>query len=427
MTNKKRIHLASLDLVNFRGFESVNLTFEPQLTVLIGNNGAGKTTILEAVAGSLQYIKDEIQDQKQTELFKDTDIRTAPNIDSFEVRLRLDEPKTELKASYSLRFKTAFEYISGQSMNTDDEPVDEPDYATKSLMKSWYADNGSLEILAYYPCEAISVQNGSVTKFNPRNAQSAYDDVLNGRFNFSVLKKWLVYQFNIKQEVGSNAYFDRIADIITGEHGILNDEDEVQFSQMRVTYLRDEDTEGSLLFTKGDVGITEHQLSSGEKLLFALFADIARRLITANPKSNDPLTEGSGVVLIDEIDLHLHPKWQQKVVGSLLSIFPNVQFLVTSHSAEVLKGLDRKHIRILKNRQIISTAPFIKGRKSSAVLEDAFEIPELTPEYEEKIKQFYRAVETDKITARRLLDEIKEDFGEQDENVLRAESYFEIF
>ena len=196
---------------------------------------------------------------------------------------------------------------------------------------------------------------------------------------------------------------------------------------MRVTYLRDEDTEGSLLFTKGDVGITEHQLSSGEKLLFALFADIARRLITANPKSKDPLKEGSGVVLIDEIDLHLHPKWQRKVVGKLCTIFPNVQFVVTTHSAEVLKGLDRKHLRIIRDGKIISTAPYIKGRDTNSILADAFELSERMPEYEQKITNFYTLVENDKISARKALNELKEEWGEMDEEIIRAESYFEIF
>lgn len=81
------------------------------------------------------------------------------------------------------------------------------------------------------------------------------------------------------------------------------------------------------------------QLSEGEKCTLALVGDIARRLAIANPSRSNPL-EGTGVVLIDEVDLHLHPKWQLKIVPLLQEIFPNIQFVVTTHSPKVLGELD---------------------------------------------------------------------------------------
>lgn len=77
--------------------------------------------------------------------------------------------------------------------------------------------------------------------------------------------------------------------------------------------------------------ISIFNLSQGEKTLIALVSDIARRLVILNPSLENPLN-GYGIVLIDEIDLHLHPKWQQTIVQKLENTFPNIQFILSTHS-----------------------------------------------------------------------------------------------
>ena len=417
---KPRIRITHLELTDFRGFDTLSIDFDESLTVFIGNNGSGKTTILEAIAGNLQYVKEQVQDKIQkVEQFKDSDIRIAPDIDSFKTRLIFSEPSSTLDAIYYRRTKTSYGFIE---INDNKEYNDTVIEAT---LKSWYADNKSLEIIAYYPCQSISVENGQTVNFNVFNVENAYDEALDGRFNFSMLNKWLIWQYSLRQERGANVFFDRIVEVIIGEKGILNDDAERRFNDLRVTYA--DKPEGALLFVKDDAPLLAHQLSSGEKMLFALVADIGRRLVTANPHSKNPLKEGSGIVLIDEIDLHLHPNWQQKVVGQLQAIFPNVQFVVTTHSAEVLKGLDRKHLRIIKNGQLLSVAPYIKGRDTNSILSDAFELPERDTETEQKLSTFYTLVQQNKEAARKILDSLKADWGEMDEEIIRAESYFEIF
>ena len=82
-----------------------------------------------------------------------------------------------------------------------------------------------------------------------------------------------------------------------------------------------------------------NQLSDGEKCTIALFGDLARRLALANPQLDNPL-EGQGVVLIDELDLHMHVSWQRKVMHVLKDTFPNVQFIITTHSPQILGELN---------------------------------------------------------------------------------------
>ena len=79
--------------------------------------------------------------------------------------------------------------------------------------------------------------------------------------------------------------------------------------------------------TKKNKIVTVNQLSDGEKCLIAMLGDLARRMAIANPQNPYPLT-GTGVIIIDEIDLHLHPQWQRFVVPKLLEVFPNCQFFI---------------------------------------------------------------------------------------------------
>ena len=85
-----------------------------------------------------------------------------------------------------------------------------------------------------------------------------------------------------------------------------------------------------------------NQLSDGEKCTLALFGDLARRISIANPHMQNPL-EGKGIVLIDEIELHMHPSWQRKVLTTLKSVFPNIQFIITTHSPQILGGVDDEY------------------------------------------------------------------------------------
>jgi predicted ATP-binding protein involved in virulence len=89
------------------------------------------------------------------------------------------------------------------------------------------------------------------------------------------------------------------------------------------------------------------QLSDGEKCLLAMVGDLARRLAIANPSLDKPL-KGEGVVLIDEVDLHLHPQWQRMILPRLMETFLNCQFIVSTHSPQILGELEGKYIIRLK-------------------------------------------------------------------------------
>ena len=137
-----------------------------------------------------------------------------------------------------------------------------------------------------------------------------------------------------------------------------------------------------------------NQLSDGEKCLLAMVGDIARRLAIANPSLDDPL-QGEGIVLIDEIELHLHPQWQHKIIPRLTETFTNCQFIVTTHSPQVLSHVQPENIYILQSTPngIIASHPENSyGRDSNQILEDYMGTPERPQDIKDKILEIFRVI-----------------------------------
>jgi predicted ATP-binding protein involved in virulence len=121
------------------------------------------------------------------------------------------------------------------------------------------------------------------------------------------------------------------------------------FSDLRIRYMP-----ARLAAVKGSVDLSIDQLSDGEKNILSMIADIARRLVIANPESDEPLS-GEGLVLIDEIDAHLHPTWQTRILLDLQKIFPQLQFIITTHSPAVLREFQGQLIELyIENGKISS-------------------------------------------------------------------------
>lgn len=118
--------------------------------------------------------------------------------------------------------------------------------------------------------------------------------------------------------------------------------------------------------------ITFRQLSTGYRIMFALVLDLARRMAVANggifAQQGKSALESPAIVLIDEVELHLHPSWQQTVLPSLMEIFPNTQFIVTTHSPQVLTSIPSECIRILNDGKVYDAPAGSQGAESSRLL-----------------------------------------------------------
>ncbi|WP_442936504.1 AAA family ATPase [Nostoc sp.] len=166
-----------------------------------------------------------------------------------------------------------------------------------------------------------------------------------------------------------------------------------------------------------------NQLSDGEKCLLAMVGDLARRLAIANPSLSDPL-QGSGVVLIDEIELHLHPKWQREIIPALTRTFPNCQFIVTTHSPQVISQVKPEGIYILEKTDegVVAKRPESSfGRDSNRILEDLMGVPARPQEIKDRLHELFRLIDEGNLDgARQLSQEIADIIGQDEPELVKA-------
>ena len=188
------------------------------------------------------------------------------------------------------------------------------------------------------------------------------------------------------------------------------------------------DGKGDLLATHEEVLMIDHgmatipvrHLSDGERGILALVLDLTRRLSQANPELEDPAMEAEAVVLIDEIELHLHPTWQRQVVRKLTATFPRCQFIATTHSPQVIGEVEHDRIHIMADGEVYSPTHSF-GVDSSRVLEEIMEADSRT----ERIRNLLTAVSSNigkqhYGAARELLAQLVSLLGENDPEVTRV-------
>jgi len=149
--------------------------------------------------------------------------------------------------------------------------------------------------------------------------------------------------------------------------------------------------------------------------------DIARRVAMANPCRENPM-EGEGIVLIDELDLHMHPAWQRKILSVLRKLFPNIQFLITTHSPQILGEVDRSYNLFMLEKNATGESElhdrYLYGKDSDSILRADMNVTVRTSEAEELFERFYHALDQDDYTAAEtVLDEMNSKLGDDPEIV----------
>ena len=169
-----------------------------------------------------------------------------------------------------------------------------------------------------------------------------------------------------------------------------------------------------------------HMFSDGIRITLTMVADIASRMAKLNPQLLDKVLESPGVILIDEIDMHLHPSWQSRIITSLLETFTNVQIITTTHSPIVISNIKSEYLRILKNNEIMR--PLVDyNREIEDILNIIMETDYRPEEVRELINQIHQNIENKELVkAKKLLNQLKDLLGEKDSEVLSARNSIEL-
>ena len=403
------------ELVNFRGIEHMSLEFSAQTTALVGVNGVGKSSVLDALAISLSNLTARITGQptKARSMSKD-DIRigadfarlsTTAELDSssptfWAVALNRKAGKHDPERSsdlHDLKLHTELLDFTLEFCETVEEAIDLP-------------------LAVYYDVHrAVLNVPLRVREKHIASARAAYTDALgHGGTDFKAFFIWFRTKEDAENEVirDNPNYRDRHLSAV--RQAI---EQFTQFTDLRIR------RKPALRMTvkKANTEFNVLQLSDGEKCMLALVGDLARRLSLLNTKRIDPL-QGEGVVLIDEIDLHLHPRWQRTVVASLERTFPNCQFIITTHSPQVIGELAAASVMLLRDGSFRGHPERSLGLDSGEVLEELMDGQARNPQVAEELLMIRRDIDDDALAeAQALLETLKARVGEIPD-VLEAQS-----
>ena len=386
--------LKSITIQNFKGIENLTLNLEEKTTIFFGINGAGKSAILRAVDLIYANIiaKLTASSKKLAELDYD-DISYGKSKASIDAVFAFEDG-TEIKYGRSI------DRAVGKKHNLIQLRLLIKKFEDLYIVKgyddgqgNWIeeVDNKNMPVFVNYGVNRI-VLNVPLRVSNKEKFTklSAFDKAIESTIDFRNLFKWFRNQEDIENQEKvrkNNQYEDKSLSAV--KHAMLAMLDGFEDIHIDRRPL-------SMKVKKNGKYLKINQLSDGEKCTIALFGDLARRMALANPQRSNPL-EGSGVVLIDELDLHMHTSWQRKVLNVLKTTFPNIQFIITTHSPQILgEGDDAINLFYIdrddKKMSVKSFASFI-GWDANVILEEVMGTDSVNQEIKKMIEKMYFCIE----------------------------------
>lgn len=386
------MNIDKITLENFRCYSRLKIDFHPKMTVLVANNGQGKTSILDAVRVALWPFVSQFdlantpyKDPANTITIDDVRIIKADNTARAAGFGVLDEMVRKFPSSVTAtgdygsgttewqRFRDS---EAAKSQTKDDKNCRDLKAFAKDLQKQvrkLTQTPVTLPVFGYYGTGRLWKEKRLTESKRGQNANDenirtfALRDCLDPASSYRQFEDWFtdaykkVLEHQIAQLQQGATFIDVDPKLKTPVKVVQVAVNEVlkpvgwknlQFSQ------RDDE---SLVLRHDEYGVMKaDRLSDGIKNILAMVADIAYRAVLLNGHLGEEAAKQSpGVVMIDEVDMHLHPQWQQTVIGSLREAFPNIQFIVTTHSPQVLSTVPAECIRVLRHESDPNTGETI--------------------------------------------------------------------
>lgn len=324
--------LKSVKIENYRAIEKLDLPLDPSLTVFHGANGFGKTSVLSAsaiaIAVGLGDVMRACLDESTID-FCEEDWREGAG-----------PPRVFVSCSNGGGEFTGERRGDEQA----DEQLEEQRRvqsrrSRKEIDEYYRTSQNEMPIVAFYDTDRTASGMPEVSN-DPKDIRkfsrlSALEGALSARTDFEALFAWFYAKEDeeLRAQKARRDFDYQLKDLSAVRRAISVMLPEVSDPRFELNPIR---FVVSLEPTQGQSAeLSLDQLSGGYRIVLALAADLARRMAQGNPHLDDPL-ESEAIVLIDEIELHLHPAWQQRVLGDLRRTFPNAQFIVSTHSPQVL-------------------------------------------------------------------------------------------
>ena len=397
-----------LELTHFRNIQKQKITFQDKnFVVLIGDNGSGKTSILEAITKAfvpaLRVVNSEAV--KECDL-TNSDIQCGAAGTSVTIGITLDGG--QYVWTNRRRFSAQTPYENAMEQRND----------LKELKGKYTecVEKRRLPLVLYYGTDRIIrkvPQRGHIKDFKVTDAlRNCFDN----ENYFRDFYDWFKTEEDIELRgfrENSNFKNPKLNCVRTALERMIKG----------YTNLRIELAPSRMLLTNAEgIDLQVDQLSGGYKAVLSVVADIAKRMSLANPDSSNPLEE-EAVILIDELDLHLHPRWQKTIVEDLKRTFPNCQFIISTHSPFIIQSLDAGELFDISTMQYASESECgnYNGWSIDVIQERKMGVSPRTPAFHNYLEAFSSAVDEENVgEAKRLYRELKKmvDPGSHENRIL---------
>ena len=418
--------LNSVSIQNFRCFKDLTINFDPQMNVIIGNNGVGKTAILDALAVGIGSFFLGIESIPSVNIKKE-DVRFSTNVLGSVIDRQPQYPVV-IECNAELNGNaTWIRELNTENTNTTFSKAEQIKSYARDLQNKIRKndENVCLPLLSYYGTGRLWAQkrkNQDVASTKDHlNRFRGYTDCLSAESNEKIMLDWfrrMTYtELQEKKDVPElHAVLNAVEQSFI-ESGIEVNDVKVQYSvkteQLEITYKDKNNSDENHPF---------HELSAGYRNMLSLVADIAYRMARLNPQLLDEVTKKTeGIVLIDEIDLHLHPIWQKKILKTLRSIFPCIQFIVTTHAPSVISSARREELLILNDEHCEPFNYEVYGKDVNSVLSEIMGTSERPDDVAQMFNMFHTLLDNEQYEeAKAKLDELRGILGENDNEVISS-------
>lgn len=426
--------LENLSIAHCGGFEQLDIAFESDVTLIAGVNGVGKSTVLHALAVLLSRAMPEFTPSRSMPLyFTDDDIHGDRT--SLEVFARLQVGGQTINAGVQ-RLRTADEkgdrfmllrQAEAANVTTDFAQALSARTLTGELeagIKETRAALASLKTVAHPPLAVyfspkrqLPGQPRSLPEAKPFDPSIAYGRALHDR---EVELREFMHWFRTQEKLGT-ANEPRRLKVLDALRAVVS-ELVPEFGNLRI----EEEPRLGFVVDKRGQPFYLHQLSDGERGLLALVFDLTRRLAIANPDSDHPIAEGMALVMIDEIELHLHPRWQRDVLQRLRDTFRSCQFVVTTHSPLALGEVPARCVRFLEfvDGKVGVTVPTeAYGMDANRILQEFMGAPVRNRQVDGELKVLFELIDREQFDeARAAILALESKLGEDEPELTRASS-----
>ena len=368
------MQIDKLTLKNFRCYEALEIDFEPKLTVIVGENGKGKTAIFDALAIALEpYLRCfkvegrhiSQKDVRRVPVYKADGKRIEAMCNQYPVEITLEGQVHGPHITCSKKVKDAA---------LTEELAEDLLQRGHSLCAALNENPDTiLPAFAYYGTARMwadsSLMEASLQDLEERTV--GYKECLEPSSSYNTFGRWFKHlSESVMEKLMSEANDDAKLIKKAVQQAIDACLESTGFHDLYYNF-----DLGCFVINHPDVGeMVVDDLSDGFRSILSMVADLAYRMVRLNPQLGEQaVVETPGVVLTDEIDMHLHPLWQQTVLLDMQRAFPKVQFIVTTHSPQVLSSVPAASVRVLvwgRSFEGVRRVSFTMGASSAQILQD---------------------------------------------------------